>query len=373
MTDVYAQDDTPTPTDENLYNTPTLAPTGYYGCSGTQPSGMYTVTPDPYWSFKCDQCVTKTPYYVFPTSQFPFNTTVTPTIIPSTPTVSPTPTSSFAIPSITRSNETTPQLQNQLFSFNISQLSWSPGSKWGVSGWNNSSSGHHKIGLVLNTEIFLRLQPGGYINAYNFKVINYGQLNFTICERGGINCTSVPGGSGGVYLIPSTQFPESTLVTIYKEYEIEYDAVTNSGADWKLEFFAQSAKNEPYGYENSQFLWQWGGLTPLGTPTPTPVVGYCDTVVPVGGGIGDEEIFNLPIFTIGWARCVNFGGWNISVEWFNTFFNTGWSNDVTVPGFQICIRPLHFGNLTILGLVISLDFFASIMAGVLLLRFILRS
>jgi hypothetical protein len=103
------------------------------------------------------------------------------------------------------------------------------------------------------------------------------------------------------------------------------------------------------------------GPTPTPTLTPTPVAGtYCCTLVCDSGG--DPTYGTLPIITVGQGVCAVFDPVDLSLLGLGV-----------LPGFQICLTPIRFGSVGILGVSISLDFLSIVLAGLLALRLLWRS
>lgn len=110
------------------------------------------------------------------------------------------------------------------------------------------------------------------------------------------------------------------------------------------------------------------------TPTPQPTAtyvpgGYCSEIEEEGE---EEELFNMPNFLVGEATCHTFQGHTID------FSSVNWLPGVNIPtvempGIEICIMGIYFGNLDILGYEINLDTLAGIVGSIAILRWFMRS
>jgi len=70
----------------------------------------------------------------------------------------------------------------------------------------------------------------------------------------------------------------------------------------------------------------------------------------------------LPIITVGEGVCATFDPVDLSVLGLGT-----------LPGFELCLTPIRFGSVGVLGVSISLDFLSIVLAGLLALRLLWRS
>jgi hypothetical protein len=104
-----------------------------------------------------------------------------------------------------------------------------------------------------------------------------------------------------------------------------------------------------------------GGGEPTPTPEPTaqPDDGFCHVVEP-DGGLGVE----LPQFGIGNSYCYG-------IDAIDT--NIPLVGDIQTPEIRVCFDEYQFGVLDILGVEVDLDSISFMMAGVVILRLLLRS
>ena len=111
------------------------------------------------------------------------------------------------------------------------------------------------------------------------------------------------------------------------------------------------------------------GAEPQATPTPAYSDGYCGSIEEEGTQQADDS---LPIMMVGEGQCVTFNGWTLDFTTINWL--SGFDLDVLViPGFQLCVSPIYFGQIQILGLKIQLDMIAGLMGSVAILRWFIRS
>lgn len=106
-------------------------------------------------------------------------------------------------------------------------------------------------------------------------------------------------------------------------------------------------------------------------PTPMPGPSYCDAVDDGGGG-GDLESW-LPQILVAQGSCMEISGWTLDVSVLNLIPGIDDLEDVTLPGFQLCVNPIQFGNVHLFGVTVDLDVIAFAMAGLVIIRILLRS
>lgn len=359
---VHAQDptDTPTPTNEPLFRTPTAKPALNLQCSGSQPIGWGTVTPDPSWLMNCSQCVTPVAGYDWGPN--PFDGTPVASL---TPTVTPTVAVTYEyIGHLLDNTVILPEVERFT---TLSGLSGQP-----VFARLNIRS-NTTVTIRTKQTMSLRLSAnynmpdwGGSYPEVLKLVINSDVLADVnvICITG---CTSVDltnDGDGTTEQIldsnPYGLYGSKTIIA-----NIEWYPVLNDDFQFSLMGAGNSgqsyATQHEWTYQSSDYF--------MGAPTPTPIVSDCSTVTADGGGSGGDDNFDLPEISIGWGRCLTIGGWTIGLAWAQQFIPSipeSW----TVPGLQICFKPITFGSLNLFGLAVDLDLIASVMAGVLIIRII---
>lgn len=104
---------------------------------------------------------------------------------------------------------------------------------------------------------------------------------------------------------------------------------------------------------------------PTATPTGTAYPGYCGEVQEGGGSGGfSMEGVELPVPMVGEAACYGIGDWDLP--------DLG-ETELYFPGMQLCFVPFQIGDLQILNMVIDVDWMITVMAGIWVLRMILRS
>lgn len=121
---------------------------------------------------------------------------------------------------------------------------------------------------------------------------------------------------------------------------------------------------QPYGYV------YFGD--PIEQATPTPVQsGYCGSVQGTQlDGIGVE----LPQVGIGDASCSGLPQFVIPMGWVEDIPVVDWQfEDVNFPGLQICFRPLVISNFNLFGVSINVELALLVLAGAMMLRWVLRS
>lgn len=370
-----------TPTPESLFKTPTTAPTKNLTCNG-QPLGWGTVTPDAYWASNCALCVTPIPLGNWPTLQST-NTPVGYTPQPTqAPTITPTALSSG---------------DSDLVHFSVED--------WNYTGYLYYSGQTMEVNTPLETGI-----PYGARRDFKMLFMNEGlndkwlKVKIDTTLKVGLSC----GGTMRLYFNNTWDYPlelkfndaygtETVVVTAHSEVLIK-TWVFNSGYTGDLLRSVEVKVENPNKIfppvvEDFNFRWWYqlgcanstyqvkNTITLLGTaePTPTPrPYTYCEVVQQKSTQPEDNPLFGLPDIKIGWGSCVQFGGFFIPLGWINSigeFVGGSWNvpDSWQVPGLNFCFKPVYFGTLTILNIDINLDYLASVMAGVLIIRLIMRS
>lgn len=368
-----AQTETPTPPNSPIFVTNTPAPAQNTGCNG-QPQGWGTITPNAYWLDKCYACITRTPYYFFPTlTPAPWETPATP--LPTNtgqPTITPTPNwGLFTISSYTGIDNWI-----QGTDYPLSLVNWSYSNRpvpWIKTDMNTSNEGGTTFKYTLRF-----VGNGNFANGTNeegWKVVvrnpndrvtsgvGSGSLSgFTFSRTGyGENSSWLwMSQNGGNYTYDGTLVITSKC-NVTNCYQVQVDL-------WPASL---TGGNNAYMHN---YWWQ-GEINPyIPTPTPNPNANSICNTVNGGTTVDDSGNFGLPEIEIGWARCVQIGGWVIPLGWIeNLIPNLNLGESFQIPGIQFCFKPIYFGSLTVFGLSIDLDFIAVVMAGALLFRIIFRS
>lgn len=370
--------DTPTPTYQPVFPTYTPLPTEGMDCpEGRQPLGAGTVTPNPYWSANCAQCIT--PEWAIETSTLWPTSTAMPT---ATATVSPTATStpiSYYVSARYKLDGGSDQILYQ--------------------GWNNINFGpatSHELQVTLAD---IRSNWSAYLiivtEATGVKAANsqhYDRITAT-------KSTSVTGYAYGMYdlfgLAWDWLYGVGSWFDDYRNYMApgEFDVPFNYTL-WNGFYFHVSNNG---GYPGKNLIWYqrpynsptWGGnisgrfrvylqlwpdAGPTATPSPTMTpyatatypASFCSEVEGEEGQGETEDYFALPAPTFGSSTCYGIDSITIPLSWLGF-------DDVYIPGVEVCFKPIYFGILKMFGLNIDLDYIAYVLAGVAILRMILRS
>ena len=399
---VNAQDITPSPTYEDLFITRTPRPTENITCPVGNPVGMYTVTPDPYWLSKCSHCITRTPASTWPTlipSKTPIPTetpegyieptgTQTPTITV-TPTVTATPRP--GLDCVSTQHGTCEKINGGLLRFHLQGSNFSGNGPY----WN------------------INLGRGSFVRPTNSDLRFYwvGEVK----ARGGISCPfpdNPQGLSSSLRNYVQNQFGDNRITQ--KELGRTQGFCVNAvNADWSvreisypLNYLGDNNHVYTVGLYGGYGGWGHAGVAELvkydfdyyiyvsaselsefpdpyePTPTPTPIPGMCSAVE---SEQEESDFFKMPRITVGQATCLPVGGFRLPT-WLKNFFMNNpdveeryqspdydWSQVETQQAFNLCLRPIDFGNMAIFGLNISLNFIALAMGGILLVRIVLRS
>lgn len=359
--------DTPTPTNAPIFTDPTLVPTGHYVCTGNQPIGWGTVTPDPYWLMQCGMCITPDSSDFFGDNPFDITSTPDPNITPTvTPTITATPQNDLLDAALRVGGMPVPiEIPTNEFRTTTSDL-LTYGQIGGINITDTAPqytpiTGSIKLEIAYNLVDHVGTTYGEGIKLIVFPPNSSGLV---------LNCIS---GSCSSFIDTDSQAKQVWIVNTISG---------GSGTETLIFEFSYAPK---YGHSIG-FMFQIDagkGSTFSGTytytgqgsefftidPTPTPVYSDCSTVDPADGSSGDDDGFSLPDIGLGWGRCLTLGGWNIGLEWAQAFIPTlpdGWE----VPGIEICFVPIEFGSLNLFGLGVDLDLIAAVMAGVLIIRII---
>jgi len=355
---VYAQEDTPTPTNYPIYVTPTPV-SDSFECPEGDPVGWGTVTPSARWMVNCGQCASGT-YYEWPT--------LDPNIW-GTPVVTNTsePIKQYSdVTVVNYYNASDGVPEGSLEPVHYEQINVQ-GRHLSFPSWvvRSASPGYYKISLRYEYHVQAN-------NVWGTQIY----MASTNGEAMPITVTFVEGEHQGeqVVINPNT----NTTFTIASGppglwdgyFIIEVEVPQGKGANaWDFQFGARATTGF---YDLITFktdLWFqnsiWRGLD-------LPVDSYCSTVEETYPGDEEDEPFQLPGINVGVADCVTMVGITVPLDWTDTVFATGWE-DWVLPDFEICFVPIDFGSLSIFGISVDLDLMALGMAGVVLIRLITRS
>ena len=350
---VYAQEDTPTPTNQPIYVTPTPEVKDFT-CPGTQPQGWGEVTPSAYWNLNCAQCVTPVSQYTWPTLDPDIWGTPEPTDI-----VDITQYEGLYLDDVNSElrlyNDETKTIHND-------------NGRWAYTGdwWNlyDNQSGRSTTSSIRIQKTFTTSSSTTW--SRSFELRNYTDAKIYVQIMGEYELIELEAGEFIVIRSYAGSFPgtfnQDMILIVYIEQ-------SDNGANFAFRDTSITGLNV-YGVYDVEIKFQnhiW--VDPI-----EPINSYCSTVVSEGAGQGGEgeDTFQLPGINIGVADCVTVAGITVPLDWTDTLFGTGWE-DWNLPGMQICFTPIDFGTLTIFGITIDLDLIALGMAGVVLIRLITRS
>lgn len=369
---VNAQTDTPEPPLPTNTPTPTFVPIFSppdeveidYTCPGYQPEGWGTVTPSAWWYMNCARCVTpQAPGEEWDWGDNPIQTTetVTPTEITTTPVAG--------------------NLYPYLY-YSGTQAEYPPKIEFTVSDPISTTSE-----IVFEGYVTIRDQP---INQ-NFY------LNYSISA----NMNKPWNESGYYYLISkikcfsdsciitnegvTTELTFNTSATIWQSANIPSNSaqiITNEITNLEVTIINATHQSTEKGFylwtetENGSVAAPKGTLTttitwdsiPIGTPTY-----FCSNVQDGGEyGVGSpDDVFSIPIIAAGEGTCLQFFSATIPLSWLEFVWDQ--AQDLKLPAFNLCFKPISFGELKLFGMSINMDLLAYAMAGVVLIRILTRS
>lgn len=354
--------DTPTPTYQPLFPTGTPQPTRSYDCPEGLPAGWGTATPQGWWSMSCMRCLMA----LTPTATLEATWTPVPlpTNTPGGPTSTPVPTESpydevwilpyeyveeFPHPS-------SPAIVARTFSIEFPA----------------EAIGQRVLGLL-------------------FRVETQGtDLEFAGHDTGPRNI--IGGGAGpfasGSYAYYPSGHDNSGLYVVIPDWLalLTYAPGAFPTLDEYNGFIASLGRNHSTGGIGviSEFdgsldmtlrywfagvgtgIFELQGVIFQGEPFEI-VISNPDFCAEVNDGQLDTGVadigIELPAIMVGAPRCYGFGGLETSIG----------SWEVNIPPLQLCMKPVQFGQFDLFGLVISIDGLLSTMAGILLVRWVLRS
>jgi hypothetical protein len=377
---VIAQTTTPPyePTYIPIFNTPTPKPTGYYGCNGEQPIGYGTKTPAPGWLLYCSQCLTQTPGGFWDDYQLPY-TEVAPTQGATlTPTPNPQITPNWQLPAVSYNSNNVPETVHYQETVNFTSGYNGPFLYFS----NPQNNITYSVGLRYEGLIHFYPTSTNQSRIVTIRITAYNTTTLFIRE------SNIPGlVVGNTYNIAANGNIYATFPDYYgkEELTVAYyfigDLTMGSGnytADLRI-FTYKNFTSVNTGYHAQEVEWHNKGYVYPATPTPTPdhPVSNCDEIVEdEPGGEEDKKDFDLPEILVGDATCLKIGGWNIHLDWLADIFGDTFPGEFAnwqIDGINFCFAPITFGNITIFGMSIDLDFIAAAMAGILLIRLLTRS
>jgi len=308
-------------------------PTPIGGCTGSQPVGALTVTPNTDWYFYCSSCITPavadtvTPV---PTSTHDGVGTAYPTLLPSS-----TPTPDGSIPTAVNA---------AAFTAGSIYADWNGGGAGSYSTWACvlvASNHVHCEGDLVNVEA----NEAGW--QQNYLSVTWGK-------------TAGNHPFWAVYNIVSTAgyFDQSAQVETYGV--VQYvDKVTLRHADsqpvWNSVSASSVTKWDLAGINTvstSGTIDLWLDLPPVEvTPTPTPVYSYCSEVDPVDETFTQTSLGGYSGILLGQTECVGIDGFEIDLTLLGLPL-------MIVPEIQFCMTPISFGIISLLSWEFNLDLIA---------------
>lgn len=351
--------ETPTPTSEPMFHSSTQTSTLPAVCldSGL-PSGWGTITPSWNWSLNCGKCVvpaTPTPgpgsiYYKSPTPG---------------PTITPSPTAvSIALTGKIDGNAI---LEKVPWTVNKAPIDWGSGTAvtWQFDG--GAGVGTRKVGLEYLVDYYMTYESGGWQNDIYLDIFNTGPSLVTVEFLSGWRAGQVQTiNSGGHYNVMVWHQQATTKVEIRDRFNISWSGdVTNY--DVQVKYYAYSAYSNGNTKIQGNTTWYKNGYV---MPTPTPGVSYCNVVDGYNPGDPalDGPIGDLPVFMIGWARCVQLGPLTLDLGWIPGRELLGLPEGISWSGVRICFRPLQFGKVRFFSMEVDLDLMAGLMVGIWIAR-----
>ena len=365
-TDTPAPTSTPEPTAtwEPLYKTPTPAPTKDTACCEGTPIGWGSCTPAAEWLVNCNQCAP------VPTSEYFGEYTPWPTLTPY-PTMTPYASSTPGGPTLTPG----PTAEPDYFvgAVQMPSATCVKGGEWSARCYflveHESYAGSEIVGAVF--DMCKESSGCGEINAWgpgqalpdfwNDGVWDHSYQHQ--CPSVGTRCTGNADACEQLY--PGEPYTPDMPI-----------GGTDPGDDMLIGWLASSNACSYFDVYDVRLIYYGapgptstpaptGVPTPLPTGTPTvtstPVSGtYCCSLVCDSGE--DPSAGILPIIRVGVGTCATFDPVDLSVIGLGT-----------LPGFELCLTPIRFGSVGILGVSISLDFLSIVLAGLLALRLLWRS
>jgi hypothetical protein len=355
-----ADDETPTETWEPLFKTSTPRPTDNWSCPNGTPVNWGTVTPGIWWDVNCRNCLlTLTPpYTATPTPEGWISPT--PTSLPNTAT--PYPFDSYELQCITA---------------NINQVLTDCTANRGrdLMLYFDGSCHSGSCGLepiIIVTVNFVCRQ--GYTCNDNWFTLN---LNYEIHAIGAWVADStayqlsVNTNSHFYNSSPDVYHTRNCGVTENCVFDDQYSGfrsvlINRNKEAYRFTINFNSPQHPGTYAENVWLHLAAGEFNPTATPLPTftPEPGNCNEVTTDEGTIMDTT---LPIIRLGPPNCAG------SIPEFDVDFSSipllgDILGDVHFPGFAMCFRGIDLGEIHVIGVHVDLDYFALIMAAVLLYR-----
>jgi len=334
---VYADDPTPTPSPTwvPLYEWEESIGDENYSCPEGMPEGYLTVTPSLMWSAQCGQCLST----ALPTQ----------TLDPSQPTPTETPT---PIVDVAFTHES-------FYSHNIGPEPYF---------WFDEESITYD-GVTTPRHVLVHAVGDG-TNAYN-DVYYWGDLEVDRTTEGEVYFWIDAGYSSfpiEVRYKAGSSEAEWSEWSVNNNQHYEFMTTDDGLEGWKIHIQWRAYGNSGGGSINKNIhiyfdVYDFGDpndLNPTPTPEPDPE-SYCDEIV---GYENIEDYWDIvPNPAVGPAECT---GWQ---EYELTILGA----ELTLPEVELCLVPITFGQLNIIGVIIDLDTIILAMTAALMIRWFFRS
>lgn len=348
---------------EPLFKSPTPYPTDYFGCPEEgEMEGLGTVTPAVVWLMECGLCINdQTPQpteFIEPS----------PTWDSSEPTPVPTGT---PVPTIT------PGPEYYLSDVVASCTKTDPGGHYGDWYCGTSFTAEEDVYGVITEftdggsgreDVDLRHALGNW--SYGARLNDFSVISPVCYEKQSGYCSGV-GFSG---TIKNLNHPTAKIWSA---------GATRSLGGWYQ--WGNTSSSGSWTYDVKLIYYGIPPEEPEPTPIPTgtPYPSVCDSIIGndadgnwYGGG-GPEEIedyFKIPVPLIGIGQCMTMmPEFSIPTTALNVIPGITFANDLAWPGLTVCLKPITLGQLKILDMSIDLDFYGALIAGIMMLRKLLRS
>lgn len=395
VSEVSAQESTPTPTatppnyytpdpdPDPIFNTPTPRGITDYGCPEGDPIGWMTVTPDPVWLFNCGHCVDQGTGYDWGSTPEGWDDypegweTATPNATPTVEYLGDPSNAKF-------------EWQgggDNLLEDGVTQSYNYSGNRFdyiGGGGWTNAiEEGATGYKVTFLFEHIIDFTGGSSL--YEGIDVTFGMWFLNKRPGQTVILTFNPGGGSEFDItLAYNESYQVNLVSgpVVQDHYLEIDQWVNIEV---IDPDQTAYMDVQFGTSDHQFItgyldydlditwWGYPNSPIVPDPTPTPPVTDCSEVVPIGEGGEEDDQFSIPDIFFGSTSCFTIGGFEIPLDWLNIFFGGDPVSNWYVPGVQFCFQALHFGDLSLFGLAIDLDWIALGMAGVVLFRFFTRS
>lgn len=369
-TNTPIQTNTPTPTFVPLFN-PDDQPVIDYNCTGNQPIGWGTVTPSAWWYMNCARCVTPIAQPTTDWGENPFEGTLQPG--QSTPTPTPPTGGNNKISDVCFSGAGVcfDKEVEKTFTYRI-EYKVHPYYQFYVPSTEWDTPTNQTYYTVLDSTVdFIgkgSSYNGYYVHLYLEAECWVDQCTITLEDQSIITLgfsqkvniwksDPLSVAAGGTIEMPETKLKLNIVNNIHGYTEkgiwITHRVANGSGTSASIKGDITTNilwSDDPFTYGNFCGQVQDGGETGVG---------------------GDEDIFSLPIIATGQGTCLQFYSITIPLSWLTAVWQE--AQDIMLPSWSICFKPITFGELILFGYSYNMDLIALAMAGVVLIRMIFTS